>query len=198
MRNIWGLLLLNAAPLAILWSMNLSSLWRRRALWAVGGLSLILGWISLGKASLPLERSCALLWSFSAAGYAFWAGRRLQSREKRRQEKIYQKQREWEELRKNLEHYRTQVFQEKEKQQQSLTLYGIIRGLSEALDWDSMRPKLEQAIEGFLGLKEFALYVADHRSPGSLYGLIKRRLWDSAASSWDRLEKLLGAHQKPP
>ena len=196
--TLWTWLLLTPVPLAAVWGIAAPSARRKKTARVLVGILLAAGTAGIGWAFPAAQNIYLWIWAAVSAAYVFWLGRRLNRWLEEQQKKILQKQQEWSQLKEKLESCRMQVSQGKQQHKQSMTLYGIVRGLSEAMDWDSMRPKLEQAIEGFLGLKEFALYVADHRSPGNMHGLIKRHLWDSPASSWDRLEQFLKARQRPP
>ena len=86
---------------------------------------------------------------------------------------------------------RTRGAKTEAEQREVLALYGLVKGLSEALSWDEIRPKLETAVQQFVGVEEFALYISDLRSQSSLHPLVTRRLGNSIGASWDELERYL-------
>ena len=53
------------------------------------------------------------------------------------------------------------------------------------IDYETMRPKLEAAVQQQLGFEEFALYVADMRFEGTMHPLAKRRLVGSVGAAWE-------------
>ena len=77
------------------------------------------------------------------------------------------------------------------EQKRALAMYGVVKGLAEALDFETMRPKLEAAVQQHLGLDEFALYVSDMRYEGTMHPLVKRRLVGSVGGTWDSLRSFL-------
>lgn len=78
------------------------------------------------------------------------------------------------------------------EQREVLALYGLVKGLSEALSWDEIRPKLEAAVQQFVGIEEFALYVCDLRAQNALHPLVTRRLGGtSVGATWDSLDRYL-------
>ncbi|MCX5790307.1 MAG: GGDEF domain-containing protein [Elusimicrobia bacterium] len=81
------------------------------------------------------------------------------------------------------------------EQREVLALYGLVKGLSEALNWDEIRPKLEAAVQQFVGVDEFALYVSDLRSENSLHPLVTRRLGNSIGANWKAIERYLQANK---
>lgn len=75
---------------------------------------------------------------------------------------------------------------------ETLALYGLVKGLSEALSWDDARPRVETAFEQCFGAgAEFALYVAGLRGEGELHPLTVRGLRLSPGASWATLERVL-------
>ncbi|MEK7389426.1 MAG: GGDEF domain-containing protein [Elusimicrobiota bacterium] len=72
-------------------------------------------------------------------------------------------------------------------------LYGMVKGLSEALSWEDARPRVEAALEQFFGSSvEYALYVAGMRGEGGeVKPLSLRGLRTSPGSAWTTLERLL-------
>lgn len=77
------------------------------------------------------------------------------------------------------------------EQREVLALYGMVKGLSEALSWEDARPKVEVAVRQYLAVEEFALYVAEAGAEGRLMPLVRRRLGASVGCSWETLERCL-------
>ncbi len=77
-----------------------------------------------------------------------------------------------------------------QEEKETLVLYDLAKTLPEALSWAEIRPKLEGAAAGYLGVEEFALYAAsgDDRLP-RLVSL--RRLEGSPGGSWATLARCL-------
>ena len=80
------------------------------------------------------------------------------------------------------------------EQRETLALYSMIKGLSEALTWDDVRPKLEIAIRQYLGVESFALYVAEQ---GKMRPIARRRLGSSVGAQWAVLERFLQERKLP-
>lgn len=74
------------------------------------------------------------------------------------------------------------------EQKDTLALYGIIKSLGEALSWEQVRPKLEAAVEQYLGLNEFAFYAA---ASDGFKLIASRRLQGSPGTSWTTLARYL-------
>ncbi|MBI4248101.1 MAG: diguanylate cyclase [Elusimicrobia bacterium] len=93
----------------------------------------------------------------------------------------------------------------REKEQKNvLAVYGIIKGLSEALNWETLRSRMEAAIEKALGLDQFVLFVAGgtpggpgaagSSNPGGMVPLIKRKVISGFGSQWSTLEEFKQLH----
>jgi len=76
---------------------------------------------------------------------------------------------------------------------ETLALYGMIKGFSEALSWEEMRPKLELAASQFLGVSDFALYVTGDQ--GVFQRLSARNLENSPGGSWATWERYVQEHR---
>ncbi len=74
------------------------------------------------------------------------------------------------------------------EQKDTLALYGIIKSLGEALSWEQVRPKLEAAVEQYLGLNEFAFYSV---SAEAVKLIASRRLQGSPGTTWATLSRYL-------
>jgi diguanylate cyclase (GGDEF)-like protein len=70
------------------------------------------------------------------------------------------------------------------EQKESLALYGMIKGLSEALTWEDIKPKLDAAVGQYLGVTDFALYIAAEAGREGFQTLSARRLENSPGGSW--------------
>ncbi|MHB2026023.1 MAG: GGDEF domain-containing protein [Elusimicrobiota bacterium] len=75
------------------------------------------------------------------------------------------------------------------EQKQALALYGLVKGLTEALSWEEVRPRLESAAEDYLGTSDFAFYLVDPSA--GFRPLLVRGLSMSPGSSWITLERCL-------
>ncbi len=77
-----------------------------------------------------------------------------------------------------------------QEEKETLVLYDLAKTLPESLSWGEIRPRLEGAAAGYLGVEEFALYAAseDNRTP-RLVSL--RRLEGSPGASWATLARCL-------
>ncbi len=80
---------------------------------------------------------------------------------------------------------------------ETLAFYGMIKGLSEALSWEDLKPRLEAAVEQYLGVQEFALYLADGGN-GRRKALTVKRLDNSPGGSWATLERYLQERNLTP
>lgn len=76
---------------------------------------------------------------------------------------------------------------------ETTAVYGMVKGLSEALSWDEARPRVETAFEQCFGANaELALYVAGMRGgEGDLHPLSVRGLRLSPGAKWSTLSRLL-------
>ena len=75
------------------------------------------------------------------------------------------------------------------KDAETLAIYGMIKGLSEAISWEDVCPKLESAVDQYLGLSEFALRGQRARRPVPGPGCAP--LDGSPGGSWVTLERYL-------
>jgi len=80
---------------------------------------------------------------------------------------------------------------------ETLAFYGMIKGLSEAISWEDLKPKLEGAVEQYLGVTEFALYL-DDSGHGRRRALTVKRLENSPGKSWATLERYLQERSLTP
>jgi diguanylate cyclase (GGDEF)-like protein len=75
---------------------------------------------------------------------------------------------------------------------ETMAVYGMVKGLAEALTWDDARPRIEAAIEQYFGVgAEYALYVSGLRGDADVRPLAQRGLRASPGASWTTLERAL-------
>jgi diguanylate cyclase (GGDEF)-like protein len=75
---------------------------------------------------------------------------------------------------------------------ETLAMYGMVKGLAEALSWDDARPRIEAAIEQYFGANvEFALYVSGLRGDADVRPLAVHGLRSSPGGAWATLERAL-------
>ncbi|MFA6030731.1 MAG: diguanylate cyclase [Elusimicrobiota bacterium] len=77
------------------------------------------------------------------------------------------------------------------EQREVLALYGMVKGLSESLTWNDLRPKLELAVQQYLRVEEFALYVVAARAQDDMQPLLRRRISAGVGASWEALQRCL-------
>ena len=77
------------------------------------------------------------------------------------------------------------------EQREVLALYGMVKGLSEAMTWSDIRPKLEVAVEQYLRVESFALYIIGENEEEALRPLLRRGLSTGLGSSWDSVKRHL-------
>jgi diguanylate cyclase (GGDEF)-like protein len=77
------------------------------------------------------------------------------------------------------------------EQREVLALYGMVKGLSEAMTWADLRPKLEVAVQQYLRVDAFAIYVVSGGAEDALRPLVRRRLGNGLGSSWDSVARHL-------
>lgn len=126
-----------------------------------------------------------------ASGYGALAALRLVARENAWRGELASRRANAEGLKSRLAALKAEGVQSEAEQRRALAMYGVVKGLAEALDFETMRPKLESAVQQHLGIDEFALYVADMRYEGQMHPLVKRRLIGSVGGSWDSLKAFL-------
>jgi diguanylate cyclase (GGDEF)-like protein len=85
---------------------------------------------------------------------------------------------------------------------ESMAVYGMVKGLAEAMNWSDVRPRIEAAIEQYFGRGvEHALFVAGMSDGGELKPLSVRGLRASPGASWATLARLMqeqGASPQSP
>jgi diguanylate cyclase (GGDEF)-like protein len=90
-----------------------------------------------------------------------------------------------------LERMRARVTEIGREHRESLAFYGMVKGLSEAITWEDLKPRLDGAIDAILGASDYGLYTMSARAPGQLQPLTVKRLDSSPGGSWNALERYL-------
>ncbi|TBR21864.1 GGDEF domain-containing protein [bacterium] len=75
------------------------------------------------------------------------------------------------------------------EQREVHALYGMVKGMAEVMTWDGVRPKLEAAVEQYLRVEEFAVYVVEQKASDAMRLLARRRLSGSPGATWDTLSR---------
>ncbi len=81
--------------------------------------------------------------------------------------------------------------QTEREHKETLALYGLIKGLANAMKWADVKPTLESAVDQYLGVADYALYIADPKNREGFRLLTARRLDGSPGASWATLERCL-------
>ncbi|MDE2291335.1 MAG: hypothetical protein KGL53_04570, partial [Elusimicrobia bacterium] len=97
----------------------------------------------------------------------------------------------------NLAAARTRAKDVEVEQREVLALYGMVKAMAEVMTWDDIRPRLETAIEQYLRLDEFAVFVVESKAQDNLRLLARRRLSGSPGSSWETLQRWLQENSVP-
>ncbi|MFI5360323.1 MAG: GGDEF domain-containing protein [Elusimicrobiota bacterium] len=75
---------------------------------------------------------------------------------------------------------------------ETMAVYGMVKGLAEALSWEDARPRIEAAIEQYFGASvEYALYVSGLRGDDDVRPLAQRGLRASPGAAWTTLGRAL-------
>jgi diguanylate cyclase (GGDEF)-like protein len=146
------------------------------AAWGGGGLS---AWICSG-------------WALLGSLYGLLLCRRSRAEQAARVEELARTKDRREGVARELAQVKAAGQRTEREHKETLALYGMIKGFSEALSWEEMRPKLELAASQFLGVSDFALYVAGEK--GTLQRLSARNLENSPGGSWATWERFLQEH----
>ncbi|MBI5624695.1 MAG: GGDEF domain-containing protein [Elusimicrobia bacterium] len=162
----------------------------------------------------PGDRPLALgvgLWSVAGSLYAIHLSRRELREHGHVRDKVAQLRARRVDTAKAVAEARSRSEETQRNHKESTALYAMVKGLSAAISWDEIKPRLEAAVDQYLGVSGFALYVAGMRgeddfqplagrnlagSPGSAWATLGRRLQEAALSPWqahilDRPEKAL-------
>jgi len=136
--------------------------------------------------------------SFFGAFYGIHASRRSLAQYRELQDRLEATRKKRTELLEQLVGAKAKGSKAEGEQKEVLAIYGLVKGLSSALNWDDLRPCLEHAVEEYLGLEEFVMYVSDLKATGVMHPLVIRKLFGSAASSWPTLQHHLESNHLSP
>jgi diguanylate cyclase (GGDEF)-like protein len=131
-------------------------------------------------------------WSLLGSLYAFLLCRRSRAENAAQNEELAKTRRRREEVAGELAEVKIAGVKTEREHKETLALYGMIKGFSESLSWEEMRPKLELAVAQFLGVTDFALYVS--AEPGGFHCLSSRKLENSPGGSWSTWERFISEH----
>ena len=181
------------APAAALWAGYPRRPWGAAAgTAAAGGVAF---WL-LAKIPAGPQAWALAAWILAASGYAWFAAARARRRHRARQSALEKIRAAAEKARIDLAQAKSRGMAAGREQKQALALYGLIKGLTEALGWEDVRPRLESAVEEYLGISDYAFYLA---APGGAFRpLLIRGLSASPGSSWTTLERYLQEHGLSP
>ncbi|MDE1975856.1 MAG: GGDEF domain-containing protein [Elusimicrobia bacterium] len=135
-------------------------------------------------------------WIAAAAAYSWFAISRARRGERERSARLEDIRAAGEKARLDLAQAKNRGMAAGKEQKQALALYGLIKGLTEALGWEDVRPRLESAVEEYLGISDFAFYLAE--PSGTFRSLLVHGLSASPGSSWITLERYLQEHGLSP
>lgn len=146
-------------------------------------------------ASHPLGWGAAGVWAVLSGLFALYVVSRNDEEHRKIDETVEQKRTRREHLTKQVSEARGFAVKAEVEQKEVMALYGMVKGVTEALSWDEVRPKLEIAVQQYLGLEEFTLYVADLRAEKTIHPLVSRYMGASIGANWEVLEKHLNDHR---
>ncbi|MDD5656068.1 MAG: GGDEF domain-containing protein [Elusimicrobia bacterium] len=171
----------------------------RRQWAAAGGLgAAAAAALLLVSAAGPQGRVAASLcagWGILGGAYALLLCRRSRAERAGQLEALEQTRRRREAAALQVAQVKAAGLRTEREQKETLALYGMIKGFAEALSWEEMRPKLELAVGQFLGVSDFALYVAS--DTGGFQRLSVRNLDNSPGGSWTTWERYVQEHAVP-
>ncbi|MBI4056601.1 MAG: GGDEF domain-containing protein [Elusimicrobia bacterium] len=154
----------------------------------------VLGWLFLGgsnPAFSPEIWAAFILWTFLVYGYSLYRWQMVESAVKKWTQNLEGRQKTKQEMERELSRLKHKGSQGEEDQNRALAIYGLVKSLSEALNWDAIKPKLESTMKRYLGLEEFALYISDMDSADRMQFLVRKGLLGSVGATWESLKKFL-------
>ncbi|TPW21427.1 MAG: diguanylate cyclase [Elusimicrobia bacterium] len=175
-------------PPAALWLSGARRAWVGWAIAAVNGL-LWLGGLAFVPGAQRLHWAIAGAASLAACLYAGYVVQRNASESARVAEALEKRRRNAAELKKGLEAAKTRSKDVETEQREVQALYGMVKGMAEVMTWDGVRPKLEAAVEQYLRVEEFAVYVVEQKATDAMRLLARRRLSGSPGATWDTLSR---------
>lgn len=138
-----------------------------------------------------LQSRIAAGWSLFACLYVFYICRKNAVAHQSQLEAVEQTRIKSLALGKHLEENRDRGLEAGREQKETQALYGVIKGLSEAMTWEEIRPKIETAVDQYLGVDAFALYIADMRGNQEFHPLAIKNMAASAGGTWATLSRCL-------
>ncbi|MBI5208797.1 MAG: GGDEF domain-containing protein [Elusimicrobia bacterium] len=130
-------------------------------------------------------------WSLGGCLYAGFLSRREVGEQGHLLGKVTQLKARREAVAKALAEARAQSSETQRSHKESSALYAMVKGLSVAMSWEEIKPRLETAVDQYLGVKDYALYVSGMRGEGDMLPLTARNLAGSPGGSWVTLERCL-------
>ncbi|HBL17298.1 MAG: hypothetical protein A2X36_05935 [Elusimicrobia bacterium GWA2_69_24] len=192
----WALGLLALFPAVSLW---ISWPRRRLAAWVAAGGCLVLWLLMVPVAEPALRRPWALagLGSLFACFYATFVVLRNSREYERLDSQLNGRRTNRDKLRQSLDAAQSRSRDIETEQREVLALYGMVKGLSEAMTWEDIRPKIEIAVEQYLRVEEFSIFVSEEGAPDRPKLLVRRKLASSVGASWETLQRYLQEHDLP-
>ncbi len=167
---------------------------RSQASGASLGVALAAGAALLAGAPAPLRPLAAVtaLWAVAGAALAWRLVRRREADHAALMEKTNAVRMQKDKATQELGGLKTRGHTAEQAHREAAALYGMVKGLSEALSWEDARPRVEAALEQYFGPRvEYALYVAGLRGEGEVRPLTVRGMGSSPGASWATLSRLL-------
>ncbi|HAH08459.1 MAG TPA: hypothetical protein DCM05_18360 [Elusimicrobia bacterium] len=190
-----------AGALSLLPAASLWGAWPRRrgAAWGAAAIALglwLFGWTRVAQGQ-SLVWLVAGAWSLSACFYAAYLVNRNAGEYERIRGMQDSRQAREKELTGQVALSKTRSKEIETEQREVLILYGVVKGVSESMSWDDLRPKLEVAFQQYLRVEEFVLYIVEARAQDALKTLLRRRLGSGVGASWDSLQRYLQERKLP-
>jgi len=188
--------LLPVFPALALWAS-----WPRRqwAAWAAAGVC-----VFLAGAAFPFdERGFLLPWAAASTAnlllclYAAYVVGRNSSEYARLDSLLGGRKARSAKLKKSLDEAKSRSRDVENEQREVMALYGMVKGLSEAVTWADIQPKIQTAVEQYLRVEEFAIFTTGELAQDDLRLLVRRKLRASVGGSWETLRRYLQEHKLP-
>ncbi|MEE8424912.1 MAG: GGDEF domain-containing protein [Elusimicrobiota bacterium] len=190
-----------AAAMMFLPSLAVWAAWprRRRASWIAAAVAPALwgaGFLLVSESERPLWIAVGSI-TVIACLYAAYAVARNIGDFESCDRKIEQRTKARDTILRKVNELKARIHKIEIEQRESLALYSMIKGLSEALTWEDMKPKLDLAVQQYLGIKDYALFVSGGDS-GGFRPLIRKNLSSSVGGSWETLQRYQQEHGLRP
>jgi diguanylate cyclase (GGDEF)-like protein len=177
-------------PIVGLWVAHPRRVTAALAVAIVSGVAAALFLLAAPTPQQPLAALSAI-WAVLGSLCSYWACRRRADQFSRHAAALAATRETVAKTQKQLTEVKARGAQMEREQRETLALYGMIKSLAEALSWNDMRPKLEAAVDQFLGASSYALYAVSTRERSGFQALTCKRLEGSPGSSWSTLERFL-------